>query len=92
MADPKPAQRPAAGGVPQYELTEKAYINDRLYEPGDKIYYKGIPGPHMLPLNRAAEEMFVTHNINPNGTDNPIDALTVVGPGAVVLQQNLPGR
>jgi hypothetical protein len=84
---PQPTVK-AKGEPPQYQLTEKAYIHDVLYEPGASVYFDGIPGPHMEPLNDAAKEMVKKH---PPQGGNPIDALTMVGPGAIVLQQQRPG-
>lgn len=43
------------GEIPQYELTEAAYIDDKYLEAGAKITYQGEPGHHMAPLNAAAE-------------------------------------
>lgn len=48
-------------GVPQYRLTERAYLNDKLYETGDVIYWKDPPGAHMLPLNDAARAMVMKY-------------------------------
>jgi hypothetical protein len=44
-------------GAPRYKLTEAAYIDDKLYQEGDTINYDGIPGYHMEPLDKAAEDM-----------------------------------
>jgi hypothetical protein len=73
------------GEPPQYELTEAAYINDQLLAEGDVVYTKGIPGPHMLPLNEAAREMCAKHSKAMQFAD-PIRDLTIVGEGATVLQ------
>ena len=39
----------------QYKLTEKAYIDDVLYEPDAVITFSGIPMHYMLPVNEAAK-------------------------------------
>lgn len=75
---------------PQYRLTEPAYIHDVLYEAGASIYFEGVPGPHMEPLNDAAQAMVDKHTKAMQKHD-PINELTLVGPGAVVLQQQRPG-
>lgn len=68
-ADKKPTE------VPQYQLTEKAFLNDKLYEPGEVIYWKDPPGPHMLPLNDAARAQ--VEKFKPTWVGNPIDALAI---------------
>lgn len=66
---------------PQYRLTEPAYINDQLFDQGAVdagaaiIFFEGVPGYHMFPLNDAARAMVKKHN--PQRVD-PLDALTVV--------------
>lgn len=55
MAKAKSA--PSQGEMPQYRLTEQAYIHDRLVEAGEAIYFDGIPGAHMAPLNAEARAM-----------------------------------
>jgi hypothetical protein len=67
---------------PQYQLTEVAYIHDVLHPEGATVYYEGIPGPHMQPLNEAAQAMVEKH-VSAMQRRNPIDELTLVGPGAV---------
>lgn len=56
------------GEVPEYELTESAYIDDTLYSAGQKIKYEGQPGYHMEPVNAAAKAMkkkFPSDHIDP---------------------------
>lgn len=84
---------------PRYQLLETSYINETLYEPDrepmitDKetgeeirrpiiITFAGRPGPHMKPVNAAARAMVEKY---PPQSINPIDKLTVVGPGAEVI-------
>jgi len=95
------------GEKPKYELTEKAYIGDVLWDPAEPqhpitrrprgtddagdlkplvIEYEGIPGPHMVPMNECARVMFETHQHQASRNLNPVDSLTIVGPGATVLQ------
>lgn len=40
---------------PRYRLTQEAYINDVLLAVDAEITYFGIPGPHMQPINEAAQ-------------------------------------
>lgn len=79
---------PTKGEVPQYRLSEVAYINDRLLQPGEVIYFEDPPGPHMMPLNDAAKAMVAKHK--PTRVD-PIESLTIVGPNATVLHPQRPG-
>ena len=82
---PTPTPAPArTGEMPQYELTETAYINDQLKQPGETVYTRGIPGPHMIPVNEAAKAMCAKHSREMQAVD-PIHSLTLVGPGAEVL-------
>lgn len=82
--------------IPKYRLTEPAYINERHFDQhaidGGKavIFFDGIPGAHMLPLNDAAKAMVKKHQPK---RGNPVDELTIVGPGATVLTpHNVPGK
>lgn len=61
-----PGQSPGAPPVaaievpketPQYRLTEKAYLNDRVMQEGELIYWTKKPEHYMTPMNRAAREM-----------------------------------
>lgn len=65
---------PSQGEVPQYKLTEKAYIDDRLLEVGEVIYYEHPPGAHMAPLNDAARAMVKKH---PPREMRPLEELPV---------------
>ncbi len=44
----------------KYELLERAFIHNRLWEPGEVVEVDDsvIPGPHMKPLDAAAEKAF----------------------------------
>ena len=70
---------------PRYELTEAAYIGDVLHQEGAEIEFDGIPGPHMIPLNEAAEQQCEKYDAAMTPHD-PIHALTMVGDGATVLK------
>lgn len=81
---PAPSQGQA---IPKYRLLAPAYINEQLYEQaqidaaGDKgivIFFDGIPGPHMQPLNAAAERMVEAHPEAMQTTD-PLKHLHVIG-------------
>lgn len=50
------------------------------------VDYEGIPGAHMMPMNEAAKEMCVRYAKQHGANINPVDGLTIVGPGATVLQ------
>lgn len=75
----------AASNVPQYRFKEQAYVNMMLVGPNEKTdtaYYRGIPGPHMVPLNEAAKAMVKKHaEVMKRG--DPINAITVVSEEAV---------
>ena len=79
----KRSSTPLPGEVPQYRLTEPAYIDDVYYDQrqvdrGEAvIYFTGPPGAHMQPLNDAARSMVEEHK--PKKVD-PINTLTTVGP------------
>ena len=80
-----PTPAPSRGEPPQYELTAQAYINDQLLEEGATVYYRGIPGPHMIPLNDAAREMVEKHP-GAMQTIDPIRDLIEISPNSTVLQ------
>jgi hypothetical protein len=90
--------------LPKYQLLETSYINETLYDPerepmimdketGEEmrrpiiITFTGKPGPHMKPVNAAAKAMYEKY---PPSTINPIDKLTIVGPGAEVIESVRP--
>lgn len=92
-----PAQgQDAAKEAPKYKLLEPAYIDDILYgeekvnsEKGVVIFFEGIPGPHMKPLNAAARAMFEKHKVG--ARRNLIDDLTRIAPDAKVAEHTHPG-
>lgn len=93
---PAPPQAEGSSEPPKYRLTEPAYVNDRFYDQhlidGGKavIFFEGIPGAHMHPMNEAARAMVKKHQ--PKRV-NPVDELTIVGPGATVLTpHDVPGK
>lgn len=69
---------------PRYRMSQRAYLNDMLVEEGQEATYKGVPGPHMIPLNASAKEAAqkagyydpATEEIQP--AHDPILALTKV--------------
>lgn len=73
---------------PVHPVTHRARVVDQ--ETGDLaplvIEYEGIPGPHMIPVNDAARAMAKAHPKAMTGNLNPVDALTTMGAGAVVLK------
>lgn len=46
------------------------------------ITYEGIPGAHMIPVNDAAKLMCEKHKEQYSRSMNPVDRLSIVGPGA----------
>ena len=79
--------------IPRYALTEKAYIDDVLYDPDSpdprfhEISYTGIPGPHMDPLNDAAVAMKEKHAARQIAID-PILEMTNMRTGAASEQMS----
>lgn len=79
--------------IPRYKLTEKCYLNDRLYEPpsldeemsdenprGSKpliISWTEKPAYYMEPINNAAKEMVAKYP--PAQFVDPIQQLNIVG-------------
>lgn len=75
----------AASNVPQYRFKEQAYVNMMLVGPNEKTdvaYYRGIPGPHMVPLNEAARAQVKKYAAEMKRGD-PIAAISVVSEEAV---------
>ena len=70
----------------RYKLTEPAYINDRLLEEGAEIGdgtqvpFSGTPGPHMHPLDKAAEAAVSAYQkAHPGATLDPLQRLPISG-------------
>ncbi len=44
----------------KYELLERSFVHNRLWEPGEVVEVDDslVPGPHMKPVNAAAEKAF----------------------------------
>ncbi|MGO8945426.1 MAG: hypothetical protein ACLQJ7_17365 [Syntrophobacteraceae bacterium] len=44
----------------KYELLEKAFIHNRIWEPGEVVEVDDsvVPGPHMKPVDAAAKAAF----------------------------------
>jgi hypothetical protein len=61
-ASPQSTAPAAPKGVPQYRLTQKAYLNDKLLEEGAVIYWTAPPEHYMVPLNDAARAEFKKYN------------------------------
>jgi hypothetical protein len=92
---PAEAKPVVAKEPPRYLLTEPAFIDNQLFDQAMVdakkaiIHFDGIPGPHMHPLNESAKAMVAKHK--PKKVD-PVESLTVVGPGATVLKpHDVPG-
>lgn len=79
-ADDDDEQEQRVDNRPQYKLTEQAYIEDRLLEPGALIRYEGTPGHHMKPHN--AEAKALCKKLWPDGRPeyvDPIQSMAIVG-------------
>ncbi len=67
----------------KYELLERAFINERLWEPGETVEVADdvIPGPHMKPVDAAARAAFKkTGFINGPSLQNEIvDSIAAYG-------------
>lgn len=90
------------GQKPRYQLKEKAYIGDVLYEPelepiisarGDPeerrpliVTFLGRPGPHMVPKNEAAKLMW--ERFTPSDVD-PIEDLSLITPEGNDILKNI---
>jgi hypothetical protein len=87
-AAPTPAQ------APRYQVLQKCYLNERLYDPELMpvdpeseeqerkpllITYTGVPAYYLKPVNAAAKAMCEKHKDLMREV-NPVDQLTVVGP------------
>lgn len=81
--NPGEAKRKSSDEPPKYRLTEPSYINEMFYDQVQVdqgkavIFFDGVPGPHMLPLNDAAKAMVAKHK--PVKID-ALDALTSLQP------------
>ena len=88
---------PLDDSKPRYELLEKAYLDDRFLDPetmpvdpdseeGDRkpmiVTFEGIPGPHLVPVNAAAEAMCKKHAAVYQNNRDPISQLVISGQGA----------
>lgn len=59
-----------------YRVATKTFIEPNLIPEGTVIYYDGPPGPHLIPLNDKAREVYATWvRDNPQAQINPVDSL-----------------
>ncbi len=65
----------------KYKLTERAYIDNQLWGPGDKVTVPDdfIPGPHMIPVDAAASKMAKSIGLVNGPIPDPIDEITSLG-------------
>lgn len=65
----------------KYELLEKAFIDNRIYEAGETVDVSGdvIPGPFMKPVDDAAKKRAKAVGQVLGPMNNPVDDLTAVG-------------
>lgn len=80
--------------VPKYRILAPCYINDVLYEQqqidaaGEKgilIWFEGIPGPHLQPVNAAAKAM-ADKFPEANRANDPLNHLTVIAAPVAAAQ------
>ncbi len=62
----------------KYQLLEKAFIDNRLWEPGEvaEVPDDFIPGPHMLPEDHAAKKMAKEIGLVNGPLPDPVDQIT----------------
>lgn len=59
------------GQVPQYKLTERAYLpGDKLAEAGVLFFHAGKPEHYMAPQNAAARAMVKKHGVTEHGVSS----------------------
>jgi hypothetical protein len=65
----------------KYKLTETAFINNQIYQPGAKVEVPDdfIPGPHMIPVDKAAAKMAKEIGLVNGPMPDPIDDITSLG-------------
>lgn len=71
----KEVKEPTFNHKPEYQLTEPAYIDDKMLAVDAKVTWEGKPGHHMEPLNAHAKYMKEKHG---QVYVDPIEALTRV--------------
>ncbi|MGC9195349.1 MAG: hypothetical protein ACP5IL_07830 [Syntrophobacteraceae bacterium] len=62
----------------KYELLEKAFIDNRLYEPGEivRVADSVVPGPFMKPVDAAAQKRAKEIGLVNGPMVDPVDELT----------------
>jgi adenosyl cobinamide kinase/adenosyl cobinamide phosphate guanylyltransferase len=65
----------------KYKLSETAFINHRIYLAGETVEVPDevIPGPHMVPVDRAARKMADSIGLINGPLPDPIDEITSIG-------------
>lgn len=65
----------------KYKLTETAFIDHRIYAAGEKVTVPDdfIPGPHMIPVDKAASAMAKKIGLVNGPLPDPIDEITSIG-------------
>jgi hypothetical protein len=85
MSDVAEAEAPAVpvfSAPPRYKCLQETFIAPWLLKEGTVIDYDGEPGPHLEPMNEAAEAMMAAYyKAKPEASLNPTDALPIT-PGA----------
>jgi len=68
----------------KYKLLEKAFIENRLWEPGEVVEIDdgAVPGPHMLPVDKAAKAMAADIGLVNGPIPDPVDEMTAESLGA----------
>jgi hypothetical protein len=62
----------------KYELLERAFIDNRIYEPGEvaEVGDKVVPGPFMKPVDTAAHKRAKEVGLVLGPMPDPVDQLT----------------
>ena len=63
----------------KYRLLEKAFIHNRLWEPGEVVEVDDsvVPGPHMLPVDLSAKRIAKAVGLENGPLPDPVDQLTM---------------
>ena len=62
----------------KYELLEKSFIHERLWDPGEIVEVSDdlVPGPHMIPVDAAAKRAADKVGLVNGPIPDPVDAIT----------------
>jgi hypothetical protein len=65
----------------KYKLMEAAFINNQLHQAGEKVEVPDdlVPGPHMVPVDKAASKAAREIGLVNGPMRDPIDEITSLG-------------